>query len=100
MKNIKKTKKAVKPLFIVNITDCSTANDIVVKFAQAKQQAGLALTDTELEAVVNDRALKITDICSRACFACGYAVGRVAAEEKAQKKQPWYKRFWRWLTRK
>ena len=100
MKNIKKTKKAVKPLFIVNITDCNTANDIIVKFAQAKQQVGLALTNTEFEAVVNDRALKNIDVYSRACFACGYAVGRVFAEEKAQKKQPWYKRFWKWLLRK
>lgn len=88
----KKVNRAVKPTYVVNIDDIERLRDIDVVFALAKQNAGMSLSNLELTAiidyVVNDT---IDRIQPKIFFLC---------ECDCEKKQPWYKRFWKWLRRK
>jgi len=87
MKTTKKTitKKTVKPVYTVDISNCEDANDILLAFANAKQKAGLPITDEELECLINENSVMI--IVENVC-------------EVKKKKLPWYKLFWNWVTRK
>lgn len=81
----KTTKKTVKPAYTVDLRDIEYLSDIDFVFGMAKQKAHQPLTDSELNAIVDELGTKITVVycdCTR------------------QKKLPWYKRFWRWITRK
>lgn len=89
--NSKMKKNKIKPAYIVDITSCETAHDVLYKFAEAKQKAGLALTDTELDAIVDENSTVIfveSIPVTVECYKCN------------KKKLPWYKRFWNWITRK
>lgn len=90
MKTIKKTKKNFKPVFTVDITECETPNDMMIEFGYAKQQAGLPITNEELEAMI-DEAVEVATICNE-------VKKLVVCECYKPKKQPWYKRFWNLLT--
>jgi len=103
----KKTKKpAFKPLFTVDLTDCYDAEEMYEAFLTAKFEAKLPLTSYEvgkfceykiiqaLDALVDDlfdghNALVIEDCTIKAFDAVKVTI-----------KEPWYKRFWKWLTRK
>lgn len=86
------TKKSIKfkPAYTVNIANCEDATEVALEFALAKQNAGLHLTNENLEAIVN-RAIDValesepTVIFVNEC------------ECNCSKKKPWYKRFWNWL---
>ena len=84
MKKIAKKKYS----YIVNLDNIEVLDDIAPVFALAKHKAGLALTDDEL-----------ADICVYMIDAFGPRVCVVNCA-CGKKKLPWYKRFWRWLTRK
>lgn len=101
-KNTKKVKKVAKPAFIVDITDCETATDVIVEIALAKVDAGIAITVSELEAILfneiefaieeyenelKDEILVLTNIA-------------MLQENKTPKKPNVFKRFWNWITRK
>lgn len=81
----KNTTKKIKPAYTVDITKCQDAFDVLCAFGKAKQKAGLPITDLELDAIIDDN--KIVMIIQDVCI-------------MEKKKRPWYKRFWRWLTRK
>lgn len=49
-----KTKKVVKPVFKVDLTNCVTVEDVIVEIALAKVEAGVAITRRELETIVED----------------------------------------------
>ena len=92
-KSVKKTKK---PEFIVNAYNVETANDININVVYAKVRAGKPITESELDSVIINYTRKAVDFmavmtaaiwCSDASCVC-------------PKKQPWYKRFWNWLTHK
>lgn len=87
MKNTKKTNKKVNPAFTVDISKCQDANDMLLAFAYAKQEAGLPITNEELDAIIDDNMI-IVVLAKRIC------------DCNCSKKKPWYKRFWNWLTRK
>ena len=109
-KTVKTTKKTKKPAFIVDMTeDIKSANELYARFGLAKQDANLPMSDVELEAIITvvlDKAWKdIADIIS----AVPCTEFNIEGDEKIIfdskggvriKKAPWYKRFWRWLTRK
>lgn len=79
---MKKNTKKVKYDYIVNVSDIESLGDIDCVFALAKHNAGLALTDEELEAI-------IIYTCDR--FTPKLVVMRCDCECE---KKPWYKRFW------
>ena len=85
-----KTKK-FNPAYIVDITNCENDREILCAFGIAKQKAGFAITDDELDAIVNENSIitiiENTPIVINNTCDC-------------KKKLPWYKRFWNWLTRK
>ena len=84
--NKKNIKKRVKPAFVVDLTDCVDGFDVLYKFAITKHEAGLPITDDELDAIVQKKSMATTLVFDVDVF--------------EMKKTPWYKRFWRWLTRK
>lgn len=85
---MKKTNKKQKYSYVVDLRDIETLSDIAPIWAFAKHEAGLALTNEELadicSYVYNEFGPKVTVICECGC---------------CRKKAPWYKRFWRWLTK-
>lgn len=91
MKTVKKTKKNTKPAFVVDITECEDANDMLIEFGYTKQAAGLPITTDELEAIINE-AIDFAEVC--------LTVNNVLFCEQKPKKLPWYKRAWNWLRGK
>lgn len=87
---MKVVKKTVKPAFTVDLTKCETGFDVLCKFAETKHNAGLPITDAELEALIEKATSEITKQVLCTAIVDVYEV----------KKMPWYKRFWRWITRK
>jgi hypothetical protein len=83
----KNVKKIIKPAYIVDAINCESPFDLLVAFGEAKQNAGLPITKDELEAIIeaNKEVIYIIDTVEVRC---------------ERKKLPWYKRFWRWLTKK
>lgn len=75
---MKKTKNTFTPDFYVDLTNATTTEEIAKAFKMAKEAAGIA-SDNE-DWLVN---ANITIIIP-----------------KEEKKSPWYKRFWNWVTRK
>ena len=86
-------KSTFKPAYVIDMTKCDNAFDLKVEIAMAKQNAGLAMTDADLEAVI----CKIVDICNEYPNEV-WIVNQCDCNCKYGKKLPWYKRFWRWLT--
>lgn len=81
MKTKKSTKKTFKPTYTVDITNCEDPFDVLVQFGLAKQNAGLPITDDELNAIIDDNAILVVihDIITK----------------REDKKLPWYKRLWK-----
>lgn len=99
MKTTKKTnKKNVKPAYVVDMTNCNTAFDLRVKFAEAKQSAGLPINDSDLEALLENEVLKFAGYINDKCAIC--ACNSIIVVGDTPKRKPWYKRFWNWLRRK
>ena len=89
MKANKNVKKSYA--YVVDITNCTTAEDVALAFALAKHNADLPLSDNNLTAIVNysiDEFAKniYTVISATAC-----------ANES---KEGMFKRFWNWISRK
>lgn len=103
MKTVKKTTKKFKPAYIVDVTECDTASDYRYAFIKARATVGAQVSDIDLT------------FCENEAFRIGYDLGAVMAttctltqqlinllnsSDFKQKSAPWYKRFWKWLTRK
>ena len=86
---MKKTNKKTKYSYVVDITDCNTVNDVEVAFAIAKQKAGIPLSDSNLDAIINHTVEQVVDGIQDVVIVC---------DCEKPKKLPWYKRFWNWLT--
>lgn len=85
-KTTKNTKKTFKPVYTVDITDCVNGTDVLLAFANAKQKAGLPITDDELNAIIEDNSYMIILEC---------------VDHSIREKKPnIFKRFWNWITRK
>lgn len=98
--NKKDIKKPTKPAFVVDATWCEDADDLHTAFIFAKC-GNTPISEDDLMFIV-DRTIHrtmdeykfmenianmIADVFTTACNWC-------------EKKSPWYKRFWNWLTRK
>lgn len=79
---MKNTKKTNKLLYTVDLTKCEDLFDVTLAYAHARHNAGLALSDEELDAIIEDAINKQPKIiiCDMHC--------------ECPKKQPWYKRLW------
>lgn len=75
---MKKSTKTFAPEFYVDLTNAYTTEDIVKAFKTAKEAAG----------IVNDNNDWLID------------ASITIIVPKEEKKSPWYKRFWNWITRK
>jgi len=103
-----KNTKAIKPLFIVDLTEAETPEDIKFEFIRAKAKAGVKLTDNEIMWLVK-LGSKITLEAIDESMAKMKPIAQFdnVSKEKVDKifkiltkKEPWYKRFWKWITRK
>ena len=74
---MKRTKKNI-PVFVVDLTNATTAEDVANAFNKAKSDANIDVIDYIFDVHVNIPVI----------------------EEKEEVKLPWYKRFWNWITRK
>ena len=97
----KTTKKTFKPAYTVDMTNAKTAEDLFLEIVIGKVNAGVAITGDELKQFVEhfvniaaDNAVKAT------ANALTIAIALSENFEEKPKKYPWYKRFWRWVTRK
>lgn len=90
---MKTTNKKIttKPDYIVDVTKCETLDDVKLAFATAKKNAGVPLTDENIQAFIDNAISNIKPIV------CA-AVIDVEIEEK--KKPNIFKRFWNWLRGK
>lgn len=96
--------KKFKPSYIIDITKCEDALDMIVAIAYAKVDANVAITRDELDAViilsaydlkdyVNEMADKYSEMIINTLNKC--------VEKKEPKKKPnIFKRFWNWMTKK
>lgn len=93
-------KKKFKPVYIVDVTDCTNDRSIVVAFVEAKVNAGLPITEDELYSVVCDHVDEVLT------YAVDLAAQTIPTKielvniHKAEKKPNVFKRFWNWITRK
>jgi len=84
-----RTIKKFTPSYIVDIDEIAYLEDIDAVWALAKHNAGIPLTDDELEAIVSNVASSIRPKITVMFCGC-----------KFEEKKPWYKRLWNWLFRK
>lgn len=103
----KKTKKpAFKPVFTVDLTDCYDAEEMYEAFLTAKFEAKVPLTSYEVGKFCEYKIVQALDSFVDDLFD-GHNAVVIEGDEiktfdavKVTIKQPWYKRFWNWLTRK
>ena len=104
--------KNIKPTYIVDITSCQTANDVICEFAYAKVETGLPITMLEYKVSMKSCIdnYKTAEEMIHECF--DTAVSKVATiadklcgiytkQNNTEVKKPnVFKRFWNWLTNK
>lgn len=96
----KKTTKAVKPVFTVDLTEAEDSFDAMLAFAWARFDAKLPLSKEDLLVIVISELYDFVD---------GAALATVIAKEvfsgfcekceRCEKKTPWYKKVWNWITK-
>lgn len=106
------TRKTIKTVFIpeivVDITDCSTPQDVYLAFADAKMEKHLNCMekdayDAEVEQSDRDLDDKITEAANAATNALFDLITKTNPEKVCDvpvKKPGVLKRFWNWITRK
>lgn len=82
-------KKNKKYSYIVDLIDVDTPADLMARFADAKQRAGLPIRDDEFNGLI----MRIMEISSPKIYVCGCMTCEC-------KKLPWYKRLWNKLRGK
>lgn len=110
MKTVKKTKKVTKkPDFVVDWTNIETYLDIPYETAQGKIRAGLPISQDEADVIEKMGFMTAVDavdiMLNEAEKHTTYIEDDKLADDMLKlikkyqtKKQPWYKRFWRWIT--
>lgn len=85
-------KKTKKYSYIVDLVDIETPADLLSRFADAKQKAGLPISDSEFNGLIE----RVTELASPTFCICECCV----CTKAASKKKPWYKRLWNKLRGK
>lgn len=90
-------KKKFKPVYTVDVTDCTDDRSVVVAFVKAKVNAGLPITEDELDSVVIDR---VEEVLAYKALQLTPIKIELVNTLKVDKKPNVFKRFWNWVTRK
>ena len=109
MKTKKSTKKVTKPEFIVDMTTAETPLDVAYEFAEAKVRAGKPITQNEADTIEKTGFMTAANVVDACIADAEKHTTYIEDDELADKllkeikkhqnkKQPWYKRFWRWIT--
>ena len=95
---MKKQIKTKKPEVIVNLTDAETPEDVRYSFIMAKARAGVAITEQDVDWLINVGAKAIAEviIVERNKL---YNQLVKTFDKAVNPKEPWYKRFWNWLKK-
>lgn len=107
----KKTVKEFKPAYVVDLTDAESTTDVYVAFGLAKQGAGLPISDTELDAII-DKTVEISvrelTKMSKEAFDKATHIVNIEGDDKlvfdskggfTVKKPNVFKRFWNWVKK-
>lgn len=105
---MKKTvKKSTKPTYTVDLTKCETPEDIRFEFIRAKATSGIAITDEDISFILAIGSQTVIDTIDSSIKNLNVKSVEITDPKKIKKliklikpKNPWYKRFWRWITRK
>lgn len=92
----KSIKKTSKPAYVVDATKCESGKDLKLAFIFAKANNAI-ITEEELMFLIGEVAEFTLDVKHTMDSAM---LEIVRTLETCLKKQPWYKRFWNWLTNK
>lgn len=104
----KKTKKAVKPQFIVDLTNVENPTELYAAFGLAKQSANLPITNAELDAIIGVTTNIAMKLMADSIVENSRAI-EITGDEKlvfdvngkyTVKKPNIFRRFWNWITRK
>lgn len=105
----KKTKKQVfKPVFVIDLTTCESAEDMYKDILYNKFYNRLPLTHYEVTKLLEYRLIDGLENLLEDMFDGKNALviegdevlAFDAVKVELKEKQPWYKRLWNWLTRK
>lgn len=108
-KTTKKTTKAVKPAFTVDMTEVNTPTELYAAFGLAKQDAKLPITDEELTAIINLTIATVMETLAKEFEKLPYKEYEITKGEKLifdekgnvkVKKPNIFRRFWNWIARK
>ena len=104
--------KNIKPVYVVDITSCKNANDVIYMFAYEKVNAGLPITMLEYKTSIKSYTdnYKALEEIVHECFDKAVNTVSVIADKLCSmntktnntevKKPNVFKRFWNWLTNK
>ena len=113
-KDVDKMKKNTKKAdFIVDLTDIEDINDIKFEVIRGKAIAGVKITDDDIYFLVKMGSMMTCDLINDAIdnLIENQVVTTINDPELindvknlienriAPKKEPWYKRFWKWLKK-
>lgn len=98
-------KATKKYTFIADLTNCETAEEIKFEFIRAKATSGIAITDADITFILNLGAKTALEVIDDTIASLNYTQYEITDSNKIKKivkilkkKDPWYKRFWRWIT--
>lgn len=91
---MKKTKKTFTPDYTLDFSKINDYNDLVIELTKKRVEAGKTIDSSDLIALESATLLKFCEKNPRV------TVFTINAFDCKEKKLPWYKRFWNWLTRK
>ena len=91
------TKKQVKPVYTVDMTNCHDVNDLKMEFIFAKVNNGIAIKPEEFDFATMytiQATIDTFDMANKLAFAifCAFSPNICKCEDKP--KKPWYKRLW------
>lgn len=95
-KTTKTIKKSKNPEFIVNAYTPNTVNDLNDNVVYAKIRAGMLITEDEIDSVITNFARKAARFMAL-MTSCLFEATQC---DMCPKKEPWYKRLWKWIRRK
>ena len=104
--------KNIKPVYVVDVTSCKNANDVIYMFTYEKVNAGLPITMLEYKTSIknytdNYKTLEEIDhesfdnaVNTVSVIADKLCSMNTKTNDTVEKKPNVFKRFWNWLTNK
>ena len=104
-KVVKKTVKATRPKYTIDMTKAANMDDVTADFLSKKILNGMKLTYDDIctiTSIVTGIILKnlMPEDCTAIVNDGGVYRKCTAVRVENEVKKPWYKRAWNWITRK